>query len=861
MTNTLQDCLLGILQRHEAKQKSRDAESTKKSMSPPGRDTLATKIFSGLKKLSPLELFKQHSTGRLSASCIGVSVEHSHDRASSGSTLIDSSGQLSMNATAPPKCSTLKIKPSAEQTLEHFDVQTDILNRSLLDGVEGTDPRQFDDEHTEFFTHLPFDSMGLGDAEQLKDRDDSRDGLDKINIDTTNVDALKALLKQNQEKHNSELAETRKYYHEELQSSHARSKSKHRFVVRELWRTLEINNQSRSEAGHRAAEFEQKNERLQGELQAKDFQLRQTTSLAEDVRYAYNTMSMLNAQYTHRIAELESLLLEKHRNLCDAHANIADLTRAINQDQALVNDMDRLLGDLHMCLNEVRRDSLEKSDALQGLAMLLEHNPSDTAGMKRLLEEKMQKSSDLQKEVKIAARELRSAKTQHMIDQEDADRKLKHLKNEIERKDVALQKAVSIKNKYRMANEAAAGKLKQRLTNADIVDTLSANHQLVVEDNSSLSSQVVEQERDLNLAKAQLAPFAAENCSLKSKNDLLLQENAAANGCIAELRRELRQGFEKHQRIVKTKDHEIGQRDLAIKDASQQAAQYLAENANGRERLDRIANDTYIAYKEIELNRALKFSRVLWAELSEFQKKENEKDEEDAAKQRADAIREAQHAKRVEDLELEVENLRELLDVKNGQADLKQMLKSIDVLRARVKMSNESNEDLTLLSKQFLTRIYALEARLPSSAVEIVGGERDTLMDFCQQVFKSNDIPFFTAEDLQKEEGIVEDEKVQGVFDDDDASVEDDVADEDNAFTITSQDNLGASAMFCQGYHDETPNESPVQQGDRAPGLHNVYDEMGNFLGVEYVANPQQPHSVKEGKQKEQDTDAFQGDI
>ena len=801
------------------------------------------------------------STNRVDTSYKGVSVQHGHGRASSGSTSIDSSSQSSISLTTSPKCSVSKIEPPTGQTLKNSAVQPESLSLSKLENLECANPKQYDNEHTEFFAHLPFDTVGLGDTEQLKDQNYSANRPKKLDTDTASVDELMSLLKQNQEKYESNIAHIKKHYCEKLQSSHADSGSKHHHVVTELWRALKINDKSRQTANYRANEFEDKNGCLRGELRAKEFQLRQTTSLAQNYRTAYGTILRVNTEHTSRITALDSLLREKSGELRNAEAKIVNLNRAIEQDRTLVNYMEELLRSLHASLNHFQKDSMGKSDALQGLAMLLKQNPSDLPGMRRNLEERLQKISDLEKQIKIDARELRCAKMQHTIDQEDADRKVEYLKNELERKETALQKAVSIKNTYKTANEGAMNKLRQHLTDDDIVDTISASHQLVLEDNISLSDQIGQQERDLSLAKAQLAPFIAENCSLKSKNNLLLQDKAAADDCIVEIRRELKEGFKKHQRIVTAKDHEIKQRDLAIKDASDQADTYLAENATGREHLDRIANDTYTAYLKIELARVSETIPYLWAELTEFQRKEIERDEEDKAKERADKMQEEQHSKRVEDLQLEVENLRELLDVKNGQGDFTEKLNSMDNLRARDKRSIELNEGLALLAKQFLTRIYALEARLPSSTVEAIGVERTVLMNFCQRVFESNDLPFFTAEEVQgnEEEEVLNDEKVKEVFEDDAVSAAEDkndiltAQDEDDVCTAEDQDDLGALAAYCQGYH----NEPLAQQDNRAPGLYNIYDDEGNIVDLEYVKAPEYPQNVKEGEQKEKDEESF----
>ena len=115
------------------------------------------------------------------------------------------------------------------------------------------------------------------------------------------------------------------------------------------------------------------------------------------------------------------------------------------------------------------------------------------------------------------------------------------------------------------------------------------------------------------------------------------------------------------------------------------------------------------------------------------------------------------------------------------------------------------NKDLSVLAKQFLTRVYALEVRLPTSAVEAVDGERGTPMEFCQHIFESNGVPFFGAENVREKDEVevqtqyAGDEKMKGAFEEDDAP------------TPEAQYNPGTLAALCQAHH-EASYQSIVQE-------------------------------------------------
>ena len=660
-----QEYLFGILRQYEAELRCRGVDSPENSLSTSGRITLAGRILLSLKRLSPSKPYLPGSIKRLNTSGKGVSVQHGHERATSGSTLVYSSIESSTNLIAYSKCSTSNIKLTVETTMEQSEVPGS-LKEPVWDSLKGPDQAQQDKEHAGYLTHLPFDSLGLRDTERLKEHDCSQDEGNKLDLDTASTDALKALLKKNRERYKRNLTSAIKHYRDELQCSHEISRWKHHSMVVELKRALKMSEKNRVEARHHSSEFERKNECLRIELQAMDTQLDEKTSLAENYRIAYTRLLEVNANLRNQMTDLETLLHQKYDELSNAELNISDLNNAIVEDKNLITYMDDLLRTSNARLNDFQRDSVEKSDALQGLAMLLGHNSHDIAGMKRSIKEKNQKCSDLQKEVGNCARELRSVKMRHAIEQEDAARKLEHLESEVERKDDALQKADSVKNEYQKVHEDAMGRLNQRLPD-DNLNTISASHQGVLEDNSTLSHRIAKQEQELILAKAQVAPLTLENRLLKSKHDLLLQEKAAADNLIASLQHDLKEGFAKHQQLIQAKDHEIAQRDLAIKDASSQMAAYRLANANGRERLAMFADNTFIAYQQLELNRVSKAAQDLWVQLSQFQKKQ---DEEIAAKESADRIQDEEKEKRIGELELEAESLWEMLDVKNAQGDL-----------------------------------------------------------------------------------------------------------------------------------------------------------------------------------------------
>ena len=348
---------------------------------------------------------------------------------------------------------------------------------------------------------------------------------------------------------------------------------------------------------------------------------------------------------------------------------------------------------------------------------------------------------------------------QSTLEQDRSDRKIGHLEEKLKRKSILLEKMTLRKEEYRRSNEQILDMLKQRLTQDDFVYALVEYYNKVLQDNALLRASSEEHELELGRQQGEIYDLTAARHDLvsalenqKEAYSGLEEEKSATEDKMVELQVENDLLEQRHQELLQAKDAEIAdvRHTLAITEDLKAVVSGMSITELQREISQQ--KDNVIARQRDELIETKKLNLALQRELGRQAEMVMNNARWIFWDQHKDELRQ----KRLVNLTDEVELLRNLVMVKDGNMDLTDMLDHIEAIRAVKALREDWIGDLARLAVRFLSYVHVLELQLKSSNIEPSNEGRIKLISDCREGLAYHGMTL--TEDEQIEESVYDDD-------------------------------------------------------------------------------------------------------
>ena len=590
----------------------------------------------------------------------------------------------------------------------------------------------------------------------------------------------------------------------------------------------------------------------------------------ENARWFAIISSMQNVGQAGQITALKQQLHAKDIEFASAKDEVNNLKSELDE----VKNQNRMMTETFADNQRGFDDQFARMTHIQEY---MENDPSNTPDAHRDLEYKDKLYSELEKRSADCAGELRKVKMQRVLEQDNSSRKIVHLEAELKSVEMALQKMASRKEKYRMSNEEILSMLKQRLTQNNIVKAISDYFDEVRADNASLCASSEELELELIHRRGQVydlteACYRSDQQSEEQKErfDSLEQEKSAAENKVVEL--EIQRDFvsQEHGEFVTDKDAEIADLNETIAQGEEYIKHLQSTTANERQAVVLRHKDHIIRQQRTELIEVKKLTATLKQQTAEQYYIDQRNAQFAYLAERKDKMRQ----KRVENLTNEVDTLRQLVTVKDGTADMNEVLDEIEALKMIKHRREDWIGELANLAIKFLLHVHMLEDQLESAGIEVDKEGRAELIQACRKGLSYQGVRLTEDEKIftRNYEDDWDDEYIKDQENQDASNGDDTVVDHswDNAWCDDGTGNIDTSNDTSDGLppaplptpqisypdqdHNRRPNETRSQRSIRLKeenlGLLFQHDAEGKCIGVETPHNQAAKKANKENKKE-----------